>query len=435
MPLGDAPKTKIDIDFTRAQGIAAVGRITFQPPRVRIGTTMLSTRKVTARVTGGRGEIDLVRLPSGTYTVREEIDGRPVVEFDISLPLGAAAEVQYELLAPVDPVPIVYTVVRSINGVLPNPTTGDVPLDDLEGASDLSDLDDVEIGVLLDNQVLWYDEATEKWINKILSAVDVGAADENHTHTPSQVGAAPAVHTHTPSEAGAAPASHTHPPATIEELQPELGTLVDLLIESAVEDLTKASVGLDQVDNTSDLDKPISTAVQEALDNLPDPPASAPPDRIQIIRDRSKQGSGDYYALPSTGSSWVVPDTLPQYSIQASVGDHIEVSYNYLIGQDAPTVFTDFAVVTGPFPHTVRRYLVSGDLTTTWQGSSGDYPSSDGFQGRRGTFGFFVTSDDLDSGFVRLRWAIKSSTGDGRLYANNNYPTVISIRNTRLSGV
>jgi hypothetical protein len=44
------------------------------------------------------------------------------------------------------------------------------------------------------------------------------------------------------------------------------GTAADSKVAAAVAALTKSSVGLDEVDNTSDADKPISTATQDALD-------------------------------------------------------------------------------------------------------------------------------------------------------------------------
>lgn len=126
MPLGSAPKSTIDIDFTRAQGVDSSGRITFQPPRIRVGTTMLSTRAVPVEIEFGVGSVDLVRLPAGTYHVREEIDGRPPYEWDMALPTDAASVIQYETIAPVSPVPATYTVVRSVNNVAPDPVTGNV---------------------------------------------------------------------------------------------------------------------------------------------------------------------------------------------------------------------------------------------------------------------------------------------------------------------
>lgn len=50
--------------------------------------------------------------------------------------------------------------------------------------------------------------------------------------------------------------------------------------------ITKTSLGLDQVDNTSDLAKPVSTAVQSAIDALPVLPAGG------AIRQTLAKGSG-----------------------------------------------------------------------------------------------------------------------------------------------
>jgi hypothetical protein len=126
MPLGAAATSTIDIDFTRAQGTNSQGRITFTPPRVVVGTTVISRRGVVVEIVDGVGEIDLVRLPAGTYQVREEIDGTAPYEYSFALPTNAAATVEYESIASVDPVPEVYTVVRSVNGVLPDLVTGNV---------------------------------------------------------------------------------------------------------------------------------------------------------------------------------------------------------------------------------------------------------------------------------------------------------------------
>ena len=76
MPLGAAAKSTINIDFTRAQGANSSGKILFAPPRVVVGTTVLSTRAVVANISDGVGTIDLVRLPAGTYHVTEMIDSQ-----------------------------------------------------------------------------------------------------------------------------------------------------------------------------------------------------------------------------------------------------------------------------------------------------------------------------------------------------------------------
>lgn len=126
MPLGSALTSTIDIDFTRAQGTNSSGRIIFQPKRTRVGTTMVSSYRVPVEIENGIGSVDLVRLPSGTYHVREEIDDRPAYEFEFALPLTADSVIQYETIAAVAPVPAVFTYVRTVNGLAPNATTGNI---------------------------------------------------------------------------------------------------------------------------------------------------------------------------------------------------------------------------------------------------------------------------------------------------------------------
>lgn len=129
MSLGSALTSKIDIDFTRAQGTNSSGRIFFQPPRLRVGTTMLSDCRVPVEVTYGQGSIILARLPQGVYRVREEIDGRPPFEYNFSLPLTAAPVIRYEEIARVEVLPTYFGYVRTVNGVAPNATTGNLVID------------------------------------------------------------------------------------------------------------------------------------------------------------------------------------------------------------------------------------------------------------------------------------------------------------------
>lgn len=133
MPLGSALKTRIDIDFTRAQGVASQGRILFQPPRQKVGTTMLDPTPVSAQLINGVATIDLVRLPQGTYRVIEQLQGRPDRSYDFALPLTAPSIVQYEDIVPVNPIPVRHQFVSTINGIAPDPTTGNITLESLEG--------------------------------------------------------------------------------------------------------------------------------------------------------------------------------------------------------------------------------------------------------------------------------------------------------------
>lgn len=65
--------------------------------------------------------------------------------------------------------------------------------------------------------------------------------------------------------------------------------------------VTPAQIGLGNVDNTSDLDKPISTAVQKAIDNKADKTvATTSADGLMSAEDKSKLDNADNtYALKS----------------------------------------------------------------------------------------------------------------------------------------
>lgn len=176
MPLGSAVRTKINIDFTRAQGVNSSGRIWFQPPRMRLGTTMLSSHRVEVKVENGVGTVQLARLPIGSYKVREEIDGRPPVEFFFALPTSSPDEINYEDIVPVSPVPPTYTVVRSVNGELPDPTTGNVDIE-VSGVVDhgaLSGLTDDDHPQYLNNargDIRYY---TKSQIDTIVDGIEAG---------------------------------------------------------------------------------------------------------------------------------------------------------------------------------------------------------------------------------------------------------------------
>lgn len=122
-----ALRTKIDIDYIRAQGVGVSGRILFYPPRMKVGGQLLSRAPVIVDVVGGIGSVELVRLPAGgTYRVSEQIEDSMGYGFHFALPETSPSVIRYEEIAQVDPVPTTYTVVRSVNGILPNPITGNV---------------------------------------------------------------------------------------------------------------------------------------------------------------------------------------------------------------------------------------------------------------------------------------------------------------------
>lgn len=187
MPLGAAAKSTINIDFTRAQGTNSSGKILFAPPRVVVGTTVLSTRAVVANISDGVGTIDLVRLPAGTYHVTEMIDGTEPYEWDFALPTSAPASIEYETIAAVSPVPAIFTYVRTVNGVPPDPVTGNIEIAGGGGPSTLDSLTDVTIVTPANGQSVVYDSADSRWENRALTAADVGASPTGHTHTAAQI--------------------------------------------------------------------------------------------------------------------------------------------------------------------------------------------------------------------------------------------------------
>lgn len=125
-----ALRTKIDINYIRAQGIGVSGRILFYPPRMKVGGQLLSRTPVIVDVVSGIGSVELVRLPAGgTYRVSEQIEGSMGYGFHFALPETSPSVIRYEEIAQVDPVPATYTVVRTVNGISPNPTTGNVVIE------------------------------------------------------------------------------------------------------------------------------------------------------------------------------------------------------------------------------------------------------------------------------------------------------------------
>ena len=354
MPLGSAPTSTIDIDFTRAQGDDSSGRITFQPNRIKIGTTIISSYPVVVEVKKGVGSVSLVRLPVGRYHVREEIDGRTPYEYSFALPENAATVINYEDIAAVGPMPAYFTYAKSVNGVLPNPTTGNVVI-----------------------------------------------------------------------SGGVGPQGPPGPPG---------------------EDGIDGVDGIDGSDGMPGADGEDGAQGIQGIQGIPGTPGAPGvdgadgldgetiPDRIVRVADTSLTGAGDYYSVPNTGDSWVPLAAMPEYTIAASIGDDIELQYGYLLKEHSSGVAVDFAVVTGPTP-TAQRYFSSGNATPSFAGSAGNYPNSGDFQGVSGVLGFTVQAADLDGGNVRIRWAAKTTSDLGRVYANANYPLRLGIRNTRLSGL
>lgn len=93
-------------------------------------------------------------------------------------------------------------------------------------------------------------------------------------------------------------------------------------VEEPAAALTKASVGLGNVDNTSDVSKPVSTAQQTALDAKQDTLVSGT--NIKTLNGASLLGSGNVTLSASPGGS----DTQVQFNDGGAFGGSANFTYN-----------------------------------------------------------------------------------------------------------
>lgn len=514
MPLGSAVKSTIDIDYTRAQGVNSSGRITFQPPRIRIGTTMISTHKVMVDIENGVGSVELARLPAGTYRVREEIDGRPPYEYSFALPLSAPSTIQYEEIAAVDPIPEIFTSVKTINGVPPNPVTGDIEIAEGGGPSTLNGLSDVTIASPANGDVLAYDATDSQWENRILSASDVGASPTGHTHSSSQISdfssavdarvqlivdAAPSA-LDTLNELAAALGDDPDFAGTITLLlagkQPLSAALTEIAGLSPLSNailqynagvwsarttsqvktslaLTKADVGLGSVTNTSDADKPVSTAQQAALNakaNLTevilkaladakgdlflgsgdnaigrlavgsdgqilyadaaqtmgvrwdDPPVGGGGGGIQAFASSGRQTIA--FGPCNTSGTWTLCPTEYRVTVPAAVGDILHWTPRLIAGISGGDAEIDVAsVVSG----SAARFYSSGTTVQSPNGHGGLYLGGNYVNGLN-AIDWVVTADDISAGQVTLALMYRAGAS-GTQIGSAVYPGQIDVIN------
>ena len=140
-----------------------------------------------------------------------------------------------------------------------HPVLGEIQIK-IQNGFEIEELHDVAIASLADGQILKYDLATDLWKNHTQTKADVGLDQVDNTSDldkPVSTATATAL-------AGKAASSHTHLMAEITDLAFPVDSVAG---KTGAVSLEKGDVGLAEVDNTSDLDKPISTAVSLALSN------------------------------------------------------------------------------------------------------------------------------------------------------------------------
>jgi hypothetical protein len=152
----------------------------------------------------------------------------------------------------------------------------------IQNGYELNELHDVNAGSPADNNILAYDSATSMWTNQTASqagletttgsqakadaaqsaAISAAATDATTKANAAKSGAE--------TTAAAALAAHEADTTSVHGIADTAAlatkTYADSAVTTAVAGLTKASVGLGNVDNTSDANKPVSTATQTALD-------------------------------------------------------------------------------------------------------------------------------------------------------------------------
>jgi hypothetical protein len=230
-------------------------------------------------------------------------------------------------------------------------------------------------------------------------------------------------------------------------------------VVAASGDYTKAQVGLANVDNTSDLAKPVSTATQTALDGketsgaataavaahvaLADPHAQyalesslatvatsgqysdligtpSPQTRVKAFATTGKIqlqfGPGD------TSGTWTVSPAAWRVTVPASVGDVLllDPSVIALVGADAEM---DVCSLNGSTP---LRYYSSGTSSQGANGHGGLYMGTQ-FNHKMSAIKWVVTADDIISGNVTLSYMYRA--GSGITWGSGAYPNEITLTN------
>lgn len=224
-------------------------------------------------------------------------------------------------------------------------------------------------------------------------------------------------------------------------------------------DYTKSQVGLGNVDNTSDANKPISTATQIALDGKENAGTAAsavsahvaaPDPHPQYALDSSLAEvatSGDYNDLINTPSAqtrvkafgttgkiqqqfgpgdtsgtWTVSGAAWRVTVPASVGDILDLNPNVIaqVGADAEM---DVCSLNGNTP---LRYYSSGTNVQGPNGHGGLYMGTQ-FAQKMSPIKWVVTADDIVSGNVTLAYMYRA--GSGITWGSLAYPNEITIVN------
>jgi hypothetical protein len=149
--------------------------------------------------------------------------------------------------------------------------------------------------------------------------------------------------------------------------------------------------------------------------------------------ERTKFTSGDINPLPDTAGAWaILNQTAPvepfSVTIDAEIGDRIEVQTNGLIFPHATSKFDLAIIVAGA----AERYLSSEAAVPSPDGDPGWYPDNTYLRGK-GPKHFDVVADDLEDDTVTVGIAFKGNGANGVFHASSNYPFELVLKNYGVS--
>ena len=214
----------------------------------------------------------------------------------------------------------------------------------------LGQLQDVDTTGVTDGQVIKYNTATEEW----LPATDAGGAEDLNdltdvSYNPGTIQEGQVLAYEAQGQIFTATTIDTA--STLEELtdviitQPATGEVLKYDGNEWVNDgVTKAEVGLNNVDNTSDVNKPISTATQTAL--------NAQPNNLRQLNDVAISGASTDQVLQYDGTDWV----NATFNTATSLEDLTDVDLTVSIPNESLLIYNNY---TGLWSNTSSQRLPS----------------------------------------------------------------------------
>ena len=199
----------------------------------------------------------------------------------------------------------------------------------------LGQLQDVDTTGVTDGQVIKYNTATEEW----LPATDAGGAEDLNdltdvSYNPGTIQEGQVLAYEAQGQIFTATTIDTA--STLEELtdviitQPATGEVLKYDGGEWVNDgVTKAEVGLSNVDNTSDVNKPISTATQTAL--------NAKPNNLRQLNDVTISSASTDQVLQYDGADWV----NATFSAATSLQDLTDVALTGSIANESLLIYNN----------------------------------------------------------------------------------------------